>query len=89
MVIDNWSVNKNKETDFSIVQEDDFKVHLKNEEFSDFLNSLKYPGVSKEQINNAVKLLENYRTVLNFIATKSKVGALTEIENLVNKNLGM
>lgn len=87
MTFSNWIVNKTKENDFSISQDNDFKLELNNNEFNNFLSSLKCEP-TPDQISNATKLLENYRTILNFISGRAKVGALTEIENLVNKTLG-
>lgn len=87
MYDDKWSVGKN----FVILKEDaEVTTNMNNDSFNLFIKNLKQTKSEDiNLINNAVKLLEDYRESLNYISKKCKVGALTDIENLINKKLGM
>lgn len=80
-----WKIGEN----FVVIkEEDELPENLSEAEFNNLIKSLKnVKDVDNSAVKNSATLLRDYRDVLNYISQKCKVGALTEIENLVNKKL--
>ena len=82
-----WSIGEN----FTVINEDQkyedsFDINQTN--FDNLIRKIKSLSEFKNQdIKNCILLLEDYRDSLNYISNKCKVGALTDVENLVNKKL--
>lgn len=81
--INRWKIGE----DFVTIEEDNFSDNLNEIDFNKFIKSLGAIQVENNVIKNSTVLLQSYRDTLNYISQKCKVGALTDIENAVNKKL--
>ncbi len=79
----NWSIGEN-----FVVISDNFDHNLDEVQFEKLISSLKDLKDHNQSITNAISLLKDYRESFDYISRKVKVGALTDIENIVNRKLG-
>lgn len=81
-----WKIGDN----FTVIKDEEFSTNMNDSSFNNFLKSLRdLKSEDVALINNLIILLQDYRKSFELITKKSKVGSLTEIENIAKQKLGM